>query len=143
MKSSLVAENRFHSARAFKRKQLDEVRGGVRRSLPARGSKPNPRYCRSQLRGEGALLRLLGAPSTVRLLRGYSELLQRSFSFAAKQGRACWGDSFAGCGWATAARDVAGRRRRGDGVDCTGPCGGGVERTALAALRRRSGARAP
>ena len=68
---------------------------------------------------------------------GCSELLQRSFSFAAKQGRAWWGDSFAGCGWATAAR------RRDVGVDRTGPRGGGVDRTALAASRLRSGGQAP
>lgn len=109
----------------------------MRHSLPARGSKPNPRYCRSQPRGDGTLLRLLGAPSTVRLLRGYSELLQRSFSFVAKQGRAWWGDSFAGCGWATAAR------RRNVGVDRTGPRGGGVDHTTLAASRLRSGGQAP
>jgi hypothetical protein len=55
---------------AFKKKQLDEVRGGVRRSLPARGSNPNLDVA-GHSRGERA--RFFGC----------SELLQWSFSFAA------------------------------------------------------------
>jgi len=92
----------------------DEVRGGARRSLPARGSNPNPRCCRSQPRGEDAIRRLLGAPSTVLLLRG-----ARSLGSSEQPSRE-WR------GGATASRNLVGRQRRG-----------------LAAARRRSGPHGP
>ncbi|CAD6247990.1 unnamed protein product [Miscanthus lutarioriparius] len=77
---------------AFKKKQLDEVRGGVRRSLPARLLEPLPRCWRPQPREESVLLRLLGAPSTV-------------FSFAVLIPL--------GSRSSRAGKGVAGRRRRG------------------------------
>jgi hypothetical protein len=110
---------------AFKKKQLEEVRGGVRRSLPARGSNPNIAAGRG--RASSAARSSFNGPSPSR----------RSFPWvlgATKQGRAWRGDGFAGCG-----RPKAVRRRSGP----HGPRGGGVERTALTASRRRSGAQAP
>ena len=85
------------------------------------GSNRNPRCCRSQPRGEGALLRLLGAPSTVLPLRGVRS--PGSSEQPSREGR----------GGATASWDLVWRRlgaasrRRGVGV------GGGAERTRGAA----------
>jgi hypothetical protein len=70
----------------------DEVRGGARHNLLARGSNPNPRCCRSQPLGEGALLRLLRAPSTVISFAALIPLSPRS---------------------SRVGKDVAGRWRRG------------------------------